>query len=97
MFIFITSIGLYFLMYLLSTALCLCCGARAFSSCGEQAFSSCGEQGLLFAAVRGLLTVVSFLVAERGLQVRGLSCSTAGGTFPDQGSNPCPLHWQVDS
>ena len=22
----------------------------------------------------------------------GLSCSTACGIFPDQGSNPCPLH-----
>ena len=27
----------------------------------------------------------------------GPSCSTAYGIFPDQGSNPCPLHWQVDS
>ena len=27
----------------------------------------------------------------------GLSCSTAGGIFLDQGSNPCLLHWQVDS
>ena len=25
------------------------------------------------------------------------SCSTACGIFLDQGSNPCPLHWQVDS
>ena len=27
----------------------------------------------------------------------GLSCSAACGIFPDQGSNPCSLHWQVDS
>ena len=27
----------------------------------------------------------------------GPSCSTAYGIFPDQGSNPCPLHWQADS
>ena len=27
----------------------------------------------------------------------GLSCSAARGIFPDQGSNPCPLHWQADS
>ena len=27
----------------------------------------------------------------------GPSCSAAHGTFPDQGSNPCPLHWQADS
>ena len=27
----------------------------------------------------------------------GPSCSVACGIFPDQGSNPCPLHWQADS
>ena len=25
------------------------------------------------------------------------SCSAACGIFPDQGSNPCLLHWQADS
>ena len=29
--------------------------------------------------------------------VHGLSCSAACGILPDQGSNPCPLHWQADS
>ena len=27
----------------------------------------------------------------------GPSCSAACGIFPDQGSNPCPLHWKADS
>ena len=27
----------------------------------------------------------------------GSSRSVACGIFPDQGSNPCPLHWQADS
>ena len=27
----------------------------------------------------------------------GPSCSAARGIVPDQGSNPCPLHWQADS
>ena len=27
----------------------------------------------------------------------GPSCSAACGIFRDQGSNPCPLHWQADS
>ena len=27
----------------------------------------------------------------------GPSCSVACGIFPDQSSNPCPLHWQADS
>ena len=29
--------------------------------------------------------------------VHGLSCSSARGIFPDQGSNQHLLHWQVDS
>ena len=33
----------------------------------------------------------SVVVAHR------LSCSAACGIFLDQGSNPCPLHWQADS
>ena len=27
----------------------------------------------------------------------GPSCSAACGIFPDQGSNPCPPHWQADT
>ena len=27
----------------------------------------------------------------------GPSCSVACGILPDQGSNPCPLHWRADS
>ena len=27
----------------------------------------------------------------------GPRCSVACGIFPDQGSNPCALHWQADS
>ena len=41
--------------------------------CCTRAFSSCSERGLLFIAVRGLLIVVASLVAEHGLQARGLS------------------------
>ena len=26
----------------------------------------------------------------------GPNCSAACGILPDQGSNPCPLHWQAD-
>ena len=29
--------------------------------------------------------------------VHGPSCSVACGILPDQGWNPCPLHWQADS
>ena len=61
--------------------------------------------GLFLVAVRGLPTVVASLVVEHRLWgawasvavARGLSCSTACGIFPDQGSNPCLLQWQMDS
>ena len=69
-----------------------------------RAFSSCGEWGPLFITVCGPLTFTAFLVAEHKLQTRRLSscgsrpsCSAACGIFPDQGSNPCPLHRQADS
>ena len=31
------------------------------------------------------------------IMAHGPSCSAACGIFPDQGSNPCPLHRQADS
>ena len=36
-------------------------------------------------------------VQASGVVVRGLSCSAACGIFPEQGPNPCPLHWQANS
>ena len=35
--------------------------------------------------------------AGSAIVAHGPSRSTACGIFPDQGSNPCPLHWQADS
>ena len=93
-FIFI-NLFIYFIYFIFG-----CIG----SSCWVQAFSSCGEQGLLFIVVRGLLIVVASLVGARALGTwasvvvaHRVSCSAACGIFPDQGSNPRPLHWQVDS
>ena len=48
-------------------------------------FSSCGTWA------QWLWHAGSVVVAH------GLSGSAACGIFPDQGSNPCPLHWQADS
>ena len=77
----------------------LCCWAQAFSSCGALAshcggFSDCEAQALgpraSVAAAPGLWSAGSVVVALR------LSCSTACGIFPNQGSDPCLLHWQVN-
>ena len=35
--------------------------------------------------------------AGSAVVAHGPSCSAACGIFLDQGSNPCPLHWQADS
>ena len=56
------------------------------------------------AVVCRLLIVVASLVVAQGLWSTGsavvaheLSCPAACGIHPDQGSNWCPLHLQVDS
>ena len=35
--------------------------------------------------------------AGSAVVAHGPSCCAACGILPDQGSNPCPLHWQADS
>ena len=68
--------------------------------------------GVVLSAVgRGLLTVLASPVSEHrlsahglqrlqlmgsGVVALGLSLPMACGIFPDQGSDTCPLHWQVD-
>ena len=50
-------------------------------------------------SLRWLLLLRSMGARRAGSVVVGrrLSCSAACGIFPDQGLNPCPLHWQADS
>ena len=70
------------------------------SSCNAQAshcdgFSCCRAQALW---PKGSVVVVSGLYSTDSIVVvHGLSCSAVCGVFQDQGSNPCLLHWQVDS
>ena len=59
--------------------------------CSAGTSARCYEQGLL------LLQSMSSRVVGSGVVAHRLSCSTVYGIFQDQGSNPCPLHWQADS
>ena len=74
----------------------LCCCKWAFSGCGEQGLlSSCGAQtshcgGFYCWGAQTL--VLRFRVV-----VHRLSYFKLCGIFLEQGLNPCPLHWQVDS
>ena len=79
-------------LYLWWEGAALCCSARA-SHC--DGFSCCGARAL---GTRASVVVACGLSScgWRALE-RRLSCSAARGIFLDQGSNPCPLHWQADS
>ena len=44
-----------------------------------------------------LLQSIGSRCAGSVVVAHGPSCSAACGILPDQGSNPCPLHWQADS
>ena len=65
-------------------------------------FSCCGAQAL--GSQASVVATHGFTSCRSGFQstgsvfvLQGFSCSIACGIFPDQGLNPCPLHWQVDA
>ena len=86
----------YLFIYLFLAVLGLRFCARAFSSCGKWGHSSSRCAGLLLS--RPLLSwSTSSSRAGSVVVAHGPSCSAACGILPDQGSNPCHLHWQADS
>ena len=69
-------------------------GGHSSSRCGDRSSSRCAGLSLsrpLPLRGTGSRCAGSVVVAH------GPSWSAARGIFPDQGSNPCPLHWQADS
>ena len=91
---------LFFLKFylLILAVLGLRCCVQPFSSCGDRELATlcCGVRaspcgGFSCCGARAIGTRTSVAVAH------GLSCSMACRIFLDQGSNPCPLHWQEDS
>ena len=69
-------------------------GLSLVAASGGHSSSRCAGLSLLWPLLlRGTVSkrAGSVVVAH------GTSCSEACGIFPDQGSNPCPLHWQADS
>ena len=70
--------------------------ARAFPSCGKRGHSSSRCAGLSLSRPL-LLRRTGSRRAGSAIVAHGPSCSAARGILPDQGSNPCPLHWQADS
>ena len=89
-----------FLNFYVFTYFCLCWvfvsvrGLSLVAASGGHSSSLCAGLSLsrpLLLRSTGSRRAGSVIVAH------GPSCSTACGIFPDQGLNPCPLHWQADS
>ena len=87
---------LIYFIYLFMAVLGLRFCARAFSSCGKWGHSSSRCTGLSLSRPL-LLRSTGSRHSGSVIAAHGPSCSAACGIFPDQGTNPCPLHWQADS
>ena len=90
-FIFFIYLFIYFWLcwvFVSALGLSLVAASRGHSS------SRCAGLSLLWPL---MLRSTGSRCAGSVIVAHGPSCSMACGIFPDQGSNPCPLHWQADS
>ena len=94
---FVLEVGFFFFKFIY---LWLCWvfvplrGLSLVAASGDHSSSRCAGLSLsrpLLLRSTGSRRAGSVVVAH------GPSRSAACGIFPDQGSNPCPLHWQADS
>ena len=82
--LFLALLGLFFCMW-------------AFPNCREQGLFSSSKQCAGFSLLwLLLLQSTGFRRMDSVVVAQELSGSAACGIFLDQGSNPCPLHWQAD-
>ena len=71
--------------------------ARAFSLVAASGGHSSSRCAGLAPSRPLLLRSTGSRRAGSAVVAHGPSCSAACGILPDQGTNPCPLHWQADS
>ena len=98
----LTFIILFLLLGLFIYVFIYGCGASSFLCEGFLQLAASGGHSSSWCA--GLSLSRPLLLRSTGSRhagsvvvAHGPSCSVACGIFPDQGSNPCPLHWQADS
>ena len=93
-YLFLNFIYLFIFIYGCVGSSFLCEGFSLVAASGDHSSSLCVGLSLSWPVLlrsTGSRRAGSIIVAH------GPSCSAACGIFPDQGSNPCPLHWQADS
>ena len=88
---------LFFFVFFLMAVLGLRFCARAFSSCGRRGATL--HRSARASHSRGLSCCGAQAPDAQAQQLwlTGPAAPRACGIFPDQGSNPCPLHRQADS
>ena len=92
--------GFFFLIIYLFIYLWLCWvfvsvrGLSLVAASGDHSSLRCAGLSLSWPL---LLWSTGFRRAGSVIVAHGPSCSATCGIFPDQGSNPCLLHWQADS
>ena len=96
----VTSLFFFFFNFYLFIYLWLCWvffslrGLSLVAASGGHSSSRCAGLSLSWPL---LLRSTGSRRAGLAIVAHGLSRSAACGILPDQGSNPCPLHWQADS
>ena len=91
-FLFSLILFIYFIYGCVGSSF-LCEGLPQLRQAGGHSSSRCAGLSLL----RPLsLRSTGSRYAGSATVAHGPSCSAARGILPDQGLNPCPLHWQAD-
>ena len=96
--LFIYFFNFYLFMYFIYLWLCwVFVSVRGLSPVAASGGHSSSQCAGLSSSRPLLLRSTGSSRAGSAIVAHGPSRSAACGIFPDQGSNPCPLHWQADS
>ena len=97
LFFFFLTLGLFIYLFIYLWLCWVFVSVRGLSLVGASGGHSSSRCAGLSLSRPLLLWSTSSRRAGSVVVAHGPSCSAACGILPDQGSNPCPLHWQADS
>ena len=80
----------------------LCCWVHFSLAVASRGYSNCGawashRRAWVLGCMGSVAGAPQLQSTDSVVVAHGLSCSATCGIFPDQGKNPCLLHWQADS
>ena len=89
-------------IHLFLAVLGLCCWVHFSLAVASRGYSNCGawashRRAWVLGCMGSVAGAPQLQSTDSVVVAHGLSCSATCGIFPDQGKNPCLLHWQADS